>query len=192
MNKFKKFMAIASCAAIVLSFAACGDNAKEETTTETTTAAETTTSPMENAETRFSHVASMNVWTKGKKVSYKKGETKVMTATAALNDSVKNDIFAESKTNATAELLESIKKNDACIEFSYEKEQTAAFLGDEFNYDQVIVAITGEHVNTIFFLKDGKSVGSTIEVTKCVSKKTVSENVSSAVEIVTHPENHTH
>ena len=73
---------------MIFAFAACGGNGGEETTTAApeTTVAETTTSPMVNAETRFSHIATMNVWTKDKKVSYKEGETKIMTATAAATE----------------------------------------------------------------------------------------------------------
>lgn len=193
MNNFKKIIAIASCAAMVLSFAACsGAKAPEETTTQVkTTVAETTTNPLHSAETRFSHLANMNVWTKGKKVSYKEGERKIGAATAALNDSVKNDKFSASKKKISLEQIDAMKKTASCIELVYAKEQTGNFVGETFKYDQFFVAMTGDNVNTIVFLKGGKIVN-TIDVTKESSEKTISENVSSAVEVVTIPEDHTH
>ncbi len=193
MKSFKKFIAIASCAAVVLSFAACGKNAKEnETTTNPeTTVAETTTNPLHNAKTRFSHLADMTVWTAGKKVDYKEGERKISAATAALNDSVKNDKFAASSKKITAETIETMKNKASCIELKYKKDQAGQFTDKEVKYDQIYVAMTGDNLNTIVLLNDGKIV-SILDVAKGASKKTVSENVASAVEIVTLPADHNH
>ncbi len=174
---------------IVLSFAACGGKGEEETTTEKAVVTETTTSPMVNAETRFSHLATMNVWTKGEKVSYKKGETKVMTATAALNDSVIHDTLKVVDTKAD---FEAMKKNNSCVEITYEKDMVASFSGKKVTYDQIIVATSGKILNTIFFLKDGAVAGSPIQVTNAEGRKTLSENIASAVAVVDIHEGHTH
>ena len=193
MKNLKKLIAIVSCAAIVLSFAACGKNDVEEGTTAApnTTVAETTTNPLHNAKTRFSHLADMSVWTAGKKIDYKQGETKIMTATAALNDSVKNDKFAVSSKKITLETLETMKNKNSCIELKYEKDQTGQFTDKEVKYDKLFVATAGDNLNTIILLNDGKIV-SIIDVTKVASDKTISENISSAVEVITLPADHTH
>ena len=115
----KKFIAILMAGVMLLSFAACGGNGDEEKETkkEETTVVETTTSPMVNAETRFSHKATMNVWTKGEKVSYEQGAVKIMTATAALNDCVIYDALTVSDAKADFEAM----KNASCVEINYEK-----------------------------------------------------------------------
>ncbi len=186
----KKFIAILMAGLMVFAFAACGGNGEEETTTaaEKTTVAETTTSPMVNAETRFSHIATMNVWTKGEKVAYKEGETKIMTATAALNDCVIHDTLKVVDTKAD---FAAMKKNASCVELSYEKDKVAIFSGDKVVYDQVIVATSGDGLNTIFFLKDGAVAGSPIEVIAAEGRKTLSENIATAVAVISH-EGHTH
>ena len=186
----KKFIAILMAGIIVLAFAACGGNGEEETTTKgETTVAETTTSPMVNAETRFSHIATMNVWTKGEKVSYKEGATKIMTATAALNDCVIHDTLKVSDAKAD---FEEMKKKASCVEINYKEDKVASFSGKKVTYDQIIVATSGDVVlNTIFFLKDGAVAGSPVEVTAAEGRKTLSENLSTAVEVIVH-EGHTH
>ena len=183
----KKIIAIMLCVAMVFTFAACGGKDAEETTTEAK-AVETTTSPMVNAETRFSHLATMNVWTKGEKVLYEKGATKVMTATAALNDSVIHDTLKVVDTKAD---FEAMKRNDSCVEITYEKDMVASFSGKKVTYDQIIVATSGKLVNTIFFLKDGAVAGSPIGVTNAEGRKTLSENLAGAVAVIVH-EGHTH
>lgn len=189
MNKFKKFIAIAACAAMVLSFAACGGNGGEETTTaQKTTVAETTTSPLTVVETRFSVPASMNVWTKGEKVTYKDGETKIMTVTASLNDSVSRDKFSKSKSTAD---FKALKKSGSCVEIFYDKDQTAAFFGEKVIYDQVVVATSGDNMDIIYLLKDSALAGAIKAEKGEQSKKSVSENVLSAVEVIVH-EDHTH
>ncbi len=189
MNKFKKFTAIVSCAALVLSLAACSIGGKEEeTTTQKTTVAETTTSPLLNAETRFSHIATMNVWTKGKKVTYKEGETKIGAATAALNDSVVHDVFKVSDKKPN---VDDLKNKASCIELSYEEDQTAAFSGKKTVYDSVVVATSGDNVNIILLIKDSKIVLSIEAVQGEDSAKSLSENLKGAVKIVKH-EDHTH
>ena len=184
----KKFIAIIMCLTMVLSFAACAGNGEEEATKGETTVAETTTSPMVNAETRFSHLATMNVWTKGEKVSYEEGATKVMTATAALNDTVIYDTLKAVDTKAD---FEDMKKNASCVEINYTSDKVAIFSGEKVTYDQVIVATSGKLLNTIFFLKDGAVAGAPIEVTAAEGRKTLSENMSTAVEVIVH-EGHTH
>lgn len=185
----KKFMAILMAGIMVFAFAACGGNGEEETTTAETTVAETTTSPMVNVETRFSHIATMNVWTKGEKVSYKEGATKIMTATAALNDCVIHDTLKVSDAKAD---FEEMKKNASCIEINYTEDKVATFSGEKVTYDQVIVATGGKAVlNTIFFLKDGAVAGSPISVTAADGRKPISESLSTAVEVIVH-EGHTH
>ena len=186
----KKIIAILMAGIMLLSFAACGSNGNEEETTTIaeTTVAETTTSPMVNAETRFSHIATMNVWTNGKKVAYKQGETKVMTATASLNDSVIHDALTVLDAKADFEAM----KKASCVEINYAKDQIASFSGKKVTYDQIIVATSGEvKLNTIFFLKDGAVAGDAIEVKAAEGRKTLSENISTAVEVVVH-EGHTH
>lgn len=190
MNRFKKFTAIISCAALVLSLAACSIGGKEEetTTAQSTTVAETTTSPLLNAETRFSHIATMNVWSKGKKVTYEEGASKIGAATAALNDSVVHDIFkaSDKKTN-----IDDLKNKASCVEFIYESDQTAAFSGKKTVYDSLVVATSGDYVNLILLIKDSKIVLS-IEVTQGEnSAKALSENVKNAVKIIKY-EDHTH
>lgn len=191
----KKFLAMLMAGAMLLSFAACsGKGDAEETTAAETTVAETTTSPMVNANTRISHQGTLTVWTKGKKVEYKKGETKIMTATAALNDCIKYDTLKAVDTKAD---LEKMKKSASCIEMNYDKDQVQTLTGDKVTYDQIIVAMTGDALNTIFFLKDGKVVGSPIAVTagkndKGEARKALSTNLSTAVEIVENHEGHTH
>ncbi len=187
----KKVIAIISCAAIVFSFAACGNNAKENETTAPTTVAESTTNPLHNAKTRFSHIADMSVWTKGEKIDYKEGERKIGAATAALNDSVKNDKFSASSKKITLENIDTMKNKNSCIELKYKKDQIGQFTDKEVKYDQIFVAIAGDNLNTIVLLNDGKIVG-LLDVTKAASEKTVSENVSSAVEVITLPADHTH
>ena len=185
----KKFIAILMAGLMIFAFAACGGNGEEETTTAAeTTVAETTTSPMVNAETRFSHIATMNVWTKGKKVSYEEGATKIMTSTAALNDCVIHDTLKVVDTKAD---FEKMKKEASCIEITYTTDKVATFSGKSVTYDQVIVATSGDALNTIFFLKDGTVAGSPIEVTPAEGRKTLSENISTAVEVIVH-EGHTH
>ena len=194
----KKFMAMVTCLILVLSFAACGKKAES---TETTTAAEKTTvaeettvvettTTLTNVETRFSHkkIKSMIVWEKGKKVNYKADATKVMTATAALNDSVVNDDFIKSDKKAN---FDDVKKKTSCVEINFKDDQTAKFTDEKIVYDQVIVPTTGDYVNIIFFLKDGAVVGAIEAVKGEASEKTVSENVSSAV-VVVKAEKHTH
>ena len=185
----KKIIAILMAGIMLLSFAACGGNSEEETTTTAeTTVAETTTSPMVNAETRFSHIATMNVWTKGSKVSYKQGETKIMTATATLNDSVIHDTLTVSDAKADIAAM----KKASCIEITYEKDQVASFSGKKVTYDQIIVATSGDvTLNTIFFLKDGAIAGDAIAVKAAEGRKTLSENLSTAVEVIIL-EDHTH
>ncbi len=191
----KKFLAMLMAGIMLLSFAACGGKGEEETTTAAeTTVAETTTSPMVNAETRFSHLATLTVWTKGKKVTYKEGETKVMTSTAALNDCVIHDTLKVVDTKAD---FEKMKKSASCIELNYKKDKVAIFSGDKVTYDQIIVATTGDALNTIFFLKDGVLAGAPIEVTPGKDedgnvRKTLSENLATAVEVVELHEGHTH
>ncbi len=148
-----------------------------------TTVAETTTSPMVNAKTRFSHNnATMNVWTKGEKITYKEGETKIMTATAALNDCVIHDTLMLSDARVD---FEKMKKNASCVELNYNKDMVARFTGTNVTYDQVIVATSGDKaLNTIFFLKDGAVVGSPIKATAGKGRNTLSENLSMAVEVV--------
>lgn len=187
----KKLIAILMAVLMLASFAACGGNgdAEETTTKGETTVAETTTSPMANVETRFSHIATMNVWTKGKKVSYKEGATKIMTATAALNDCVIHDTLKVS--SATAD-FEEMKNKASCVEINYTEDKVATFSGEKVTYDQIIVATSGKTaLNTIFFLKDGTVVGSPIEVTPGADRKPISESLSTAVEVVSH-EGHTH
>ncbi len=186
----KKLIAILMAGIMLLSFAACAGNGNEEETTakDETTVAETTTSPMVNAETRFSHIATLNVWTKGKKVAYKEGEVKVMTATAALNDCVIHDTLSVTKAKAD---FEDMKKNASCVEFTYKEDKTASFSGKKVVYDQIISATSGDLVNIIFFLKDGKVAGDPIKVTKAEDRKTLAENLSTAVEVIVH-EGHTH
>ena len=187
----KKIIAILMAGIMLLSFAACGGNSEEEETTTTaeTTVAETTTSPMVNAETRFSHIATMNVWTNGKKAAYKQGETKIMTATATLNDSVIHDTLTVSDAKADIAAM----KKASCIEITYEKDQVASFSGKKVTYDQIIVSTSGDGapLNTIFFLKDGAVAGDAIAVKAAEGRKTLSENLTTAVEIVVQ-ENHTH
>ncbi len=190
MNSMKKIIAIISCAAIVFSFAACSNNAKDDETT-VTTVAETTTNPLHNAKTRFSHLADMSVWTKGEKIDYKEGERKIGAATAALNDSVKNDKFSASSKKITLESIDAMKNKNSCIELKYEEDQIGQFTDKEVKYDQIFVAISGDNLNTIVLLNDGKIVN-ILDVTKDASQKTVSENVSSAVEVITLPADHTH
>lgn len=185
----KKFIAILMAGLMVFAFAACGGNGEEETTTAVeTTVAETTTSPMVNAETRFSHIATMNVWTKGKKVSYEEGATKIMTATAALNDCVIHDTLKVVDTKAD---FNAMKKNASCVEINYTTDKVAIFSGDKVTYDQVIVATSGDFLNTIFFLKDGAVAGAPIEVKAAEGRKALSTNMSTAVEVIVH-EGHTH
>ncbi|MBR3588936.1 MAG: hypothetical protein IKL16_05180 [Clostridia bacterium] len=186
----KKIIAILMAGIMLLSFAACGGNGnEEETTTGETTVAETTTSPMVNADTRFSHKATMNVWTNGKKVAYESGATKIMTATATLNDSVIYDTLTVTDTKADFKAM----KKASCVEITYEKDQVASFSGKKVTYDQIIVATSGEGVplNTIFFLKDGATAGAPIAVKAAEGRKTLSENLTTAVEVITH-EGHTH
>lgn len=189
MNKLKKITAIISCAALVMSLAACSIGGKEEeTTVQSTTVAETTTSPLLNVETRFSHIATMNVWTKGEKVTYENGATKIGAATAALNDSVVHDIFKASDKKPN---IDDLKNKASCIELSYGGDQTAAFSGKKTVYDSVVVATSGDYMNFIMLIKDSKIVLS-IEVTKGEdSAKALSENIKGAVEIIKH-EGHTH
>ncbi len=185
----KKFIAILMAGIMLLSFAACGGNGNEEETKKgETTVAETTTSPMVNAETRFSHKATMKVWTKGTSVDYEQGATKIMTATATLNDSVLYDTLRVSKAKGDFEAM----KNASCVEINYEKDQVASFSGEKVTYDQIIIATSGKvKLNTIFFLKDGAVAGDAIEVEAAEGRKTLSENISTAVEVVVH-EGHTH
>ncbi len=185
----KKLIAILMAGIMLLSFAACGGNGNEDETKKgETTVAETTTSPMVNAETRFSHKATMNVWTKGEKVSYEQGATKIMTATASLNDSVIHDTLTVSDAKADFEAM----KKEACVEINYEKDQVASFSGKKVTYDQIIVATSGKTVlNTIFFLKDGATAGAPIAVAAAEGRKTLSENIASAVEVISL-EGHTH
>lgn len=185
----KKIIAILMAGVMLLSFAACGGNGEEEETKKgETTVAETTTSPMVNAETRFSHKATMNVWTKGKKVSYDQGAVKIMTATAALNDCVIHDTLRVSDAKADLEAM----KKASCVEITYEKDQVASFSGKKVTYDQIIVATSGDvTLNTIFFLKDGATAGAPIAVTPAEGRKTLSENLLTAVEVI-HHEGHTH
>ena len=186
----KKVIAILMAGIILLSFAACGGNGnEEETTTGETTVAETTTSPMVNADTRFSHKGTMNVWTNGKKVSYEAGATKIMTATATLNDSVIHDTLTVSDAKADIKAM----KKASCVEFTYEEDQVASFSGEKVTYDQLIVSTDGKGapVNTIFFLKDGAVAGAPISVKAAEGRKTLSENLITAVEVIVH-EDHTH
>ena len=194
----KKFLAILMAGMMVLSLAACKGSGEGETTTaadsKETTLAETTTSPMVNAETRFSHIASLTVWTKGKKVDYKEDETKVKTATAALNDCVIHDTLKVVDTKAD---FEKMKKSASCVEFNYKEDKVAIFSGEKVTYNQVIVAMTGDALNTLFFLKDGAVAGAPIAVEPGTDKKgnprkTLSENISTAVEVVEVHEDHTH
>ncbi|MBP3330236.1 MAG: hypothetical protein J6L89_05315 [Clostridia bacterium] len=184
----KKFLAMLMAAAMLLSFAACKSDKEEETTTAAeTTVAETTTSPLQIADQRLSLPASINVWTKGKKVSYKKDETKVGTATAAVNDSRgKGDIFSASKKKVTAETIEDIKKNNSCIEYIYDKEQKNAFVGKGVAYDKVVIATTGEYANIITFIKGKEVVGSVLVEKGEINEKPLAERLLSAVEIVKH------
>ena len=186
----KKIIAILMAGIMLLSFAACGGNNNEEETTKgETTVAETTTSPMVNADTRFSHKATMKVWTNGKKVAYEAGATKIMTATATLNDSVIHDTLTVSDAKADVKAM----KKASCVEITYEKDQIASFSGKKVTYDQIIVSTDGKGapVNTIFFLKDGATAGAPIAVKAAEGRKTLSENLTTAVEIVVH-EGHTH
>ncbi len=185
----KKFIAIIACLAIVLSLAACGGNGGDGETTTVPTTVEETTTTLFNVTTRFNHKATMNVWTKGEKVSYEEGATKIMTATAALNDSVIYDTFAATDKKAD---FKDMKQNASCVEFSYETDQTATFLDEKVVYDQVIVATSGGYVNVIFFLKDGAVVGSPIEAKKGADREhSLSENIATAVRVIVH-EDHTH
>ncbi len=184
----KKIIAILMAGIMIFAFAACGGNGDEEETKGETTVAETTTSPMVNAETRFSHIATMNVWTKGEKVSYEEGATKIMTATAALNDCVIHDTLTVSDAKAD---FEKMKKSASCVEISYTSDKVASFSGKKVTYDQIIVATSGDNLNTIFFLKDGAVAGSPIKVTAAEGRKTLSENISTAVAVISH-EGHTH
>lgn len=187
----KKIIAILMAGIMIFAFAACGGNGEEETTTKKaeTTVAETTTSPMANVETRFSHIATMNVWSKGKKVSYEEGATKIMTATAALNDCVRYDTLKVSDAKAD---FEDMKKNASCVEINYTEDKVASFSGKKVTYDQVIVATSGKTpLNTIFFLKDGAVAGAPISVIPAEGRKPISESISTAVEVVVH-EGHTH
>lgn len=187
----KKIIAILMAGIMLLSFAACGGNSNEEETTTSaeTTVAETTTSPMVNADTRFSHKGTMNVWTDGKKASYKAGATKIMTATATLNDSVIHDTLTVSDAKADLKAM----KKASCVEITYEKDQVASFSGKKVTYDQIIVSTDGEGapLNTIFFLKDGATAGAPIAVKAGEGRKTLSENLITAVEVIVH-EDHTH
>ena len=185
----KKIIAILMAGVMLLSFAACGgNNEEEETKKEETTVVETTTSPMVNAETRFSHKATMNVWTKGEKVAYEQGAVKIMTATAALNDCVIHDTLRVSDAKADFEAM----KKASCVEITYAEDQIASFSGKKVTYDQIIVATSGDvTLNTIFFLKDGAVAGDAIAVTAAEGRKTLSENILTAVEVISH-EGHTH
>lgn len=184
----KKIIAILMAGIMIFAFAACGGNGEEETTAGETTVAETTTSPMVNVETRFSHIATMNVWTKGEKVSYEEGATKIMTATAALNDCVIHDTLTVSDAKAD---FEKMKKNASCVEINYTSDKVASFSGKKVTYDQIIVATSGDNLNIIFFLKDGATAGSPIKVAAAEGRKTLSENIATAVAVISH-EGHTH
>ncbi len=187
MNNFKKFMAITSCAVILFAFAACGKKADDATTTAPATQATTVeaTTKRPQAHERLSVPAKLVVWTKGEKVEYTRGsnEKKVSLPTAAINDSTtKGDKFSAYSKAVTEADIEAMKKDGSCFEFVYDKEQHHAYLGEDVHYNTVIIATSGEHVNTMFFLKDSKLAGKPIYVEKgAQNQKALSERIVSSI-----------
>lgn len=194
----KKFIALITCLVLVFSFVACGKTAPEEETkaAKTTVAAteetkaekpteKPTSVPLNVPEIRLSVPKSLNVWTKGEKITYKPKDQKTGACTAAVNDSKgKGDTFSVSDADITAETIEDMKKKDSCIEFVYDKDQKNAFTGDSIVYDTVVIATSGDYIDIICFLKDGEVVGKTAVKQGKGNEKSLSERVLSSVEIV--------
>ena len=192
MNNFKKFMAITSCAVILFSFAACGKKAADDATTTAApttqaTTAEPTTVKVPEKHERLQTPDKLVVWENGKKVEYSKnkesGEKKVNLATASANDSTtKGDKFSAYTKAVTEADIDAMKKSGSCFEFVYNKDQNHKYLGEEVSYDTVIIATSGDHVNTIFFIKDKKLAGKPVYVEKgAQNAKALSERVLGSI-----------
>ena len=188
MNKFKKFMAITSCAVILFSFAACG----KKTADTATTAAPATKAPVvettkihPTVKERINAPSKLVVWTKGEKVEYTAAtnERKVNLPTAATNDSVRNGDKVSAYAKAVTEAdVEAMRKQGSCFEFVYDKEQHHSYLGEDVSYDAVVIATSGEHIDTMFFLKGSKLAGKPVHFEKgAQNEKALSERIVSSI-----------
>lgn len=191
MNNLKKFIAIASCAVTLFSFAACGKKAAEETTAAPTQAlggsvvtTEVTTKTPEVHE-RIGVPEKLVIWENGKKVEYsrKKDIKKVSLPTAAINDStVKGDKFVKYEKAVTKADIEAMKKSGSCYEFIFNVDQKQGYLGEEVKYNKLVIATSGDHVNVMFFLKGSELVGSPVYVEKGANnEKALSERMVSSL-----------
>ena len=188
MNNFKKFIAITSCAAMLFSFVACGKKVADDATTTAPATQATTveaTTKVPEVHERIAPPSKLIVWTKGEKVEYTpdKNERKVNLPTAAANDSTtKGDKFSAYTKAVTEAEIEKMKKEGSCFEFVYNKEQHHSYLGEDVHYDTLVIATSGDHINTMFFLKGSKLAGKPVYVEKgAQNKQALSERVLGSI-----------
>ncbi len=151
-----------------------------ETTTAATTAAPATTKQyLSSSQYAIAHqdVKSAAIYLDGKKtVATEKNK---MFAIAAMNDSMRRDGFAESKTKGSADFEKSFATKGKCyiVKYSAKKKIAFEFLKGEITYDKILLVLEGDDAGTYFFV-NGKDYVASV---KAVAPEGTEKNLEATI-----------